>query len=358
MPSALHPIQRYFVIDAPSVPFIAQTLEEGEKNENEAPGKGNGFLASRKGHKARVGTRSGFRLRLSDDHRMAIEDSDLVTRQPKTFFATQEILDASNTALKAAKSKVSLARTGRQMTIRFRRGGDPMVLEEIRPVYSQNEELVMGNLCLVARFEIKDAGNRRDPDLEDFLLAQNCDAIASDVVGGSIVESNFKALNNVKEVFVKKETWKKYGKAKEHTPKKLKLENKIAEKYAKSLDRESKAVERGFNRNAEPGVGKAFMISSLGSGVELPTGETKLLDYASGEERIMRWSYHFGAVVAVSGNDRITLENYARGDMRESRPDPRWYFQMYGEKSGQSFHEFHEGRKEYANPLTIVAEKG
>ncbi len=60
-------------------------------------------------------------------------------------------------------------------------------------------------------------------------------------------------------------------------------------------------------------------------------------------------------MVAVRGNDRIALENYARGDNRKTQPDPRWYFQMYGGKVGQSFHEANLGSS-YANPITMIAE--
>ena len=72
---------------------------------------------------------------------------------------------------------------------------------------------------------------------------------------------------------------------------------------------------------------------------------------------MLGWPYHFAGVVAVSGTDRITLENYARPDERKEQPDPRWYFQMYGEEKGQSFHEFHEDTKQYANPVTVTVKK-
>lgn len=67
--------------------------------------------------------------------------------------------------------------------------------------------------------------------------------------------------------------------------------------------------------------------------------------------------FHFGGVVARSGNDRITLENYARGDNRADKPDPLWYFQMDGTAQGQSFHEFHKAKNDYANPLTGGVQK-
>jgi hypothetical protein len=96
------------------------------------------------------------------------------------------------------------------------------------------------------------------------------------------------------------------------------------------------------------------MIASLGSGPDLGGGRSTLRDYTSGEDRTVSWPYHYAGVVARSGNDRVTLENYARGDNRMEDADPRWYFQMYGEGSGQTFHEFHDARKEYANAITTT----
>jgi hypothetical protein len=80
-------------------------------------------------------------------------------------------------------------------------------------------------------------------------------------------------------------------------------------------------------------------------------------DFASKSNRVLSWLYHFGGVVAASGTDRVTLENYARGDLRMNNPDPRWYFQMYGESRGQTFHEFYKAKQEYANPLTVTIKK-
>jgi hypothetical protein len=100
------------------------------------------------------------------------------------------------------------------------------------------------------------------------------------------------------------------------------------------------------------------MIATVGSGTPQPGGLSRVHDYASDSDRDLGWSFHFGGVVAKSGTDYATLENYARGDNRQNRQDPRWYFQMYGEATGQSFHEFHEARRDYANPLTVAVNPG
>jgi hypothetical protein len=134
------------------------------------------------------------------------------------------------------------------------------------------------------------------------------------------------------------------------------LSGKVAKHYVRLQDETSLTREQA-NRYARPEVGSAYMIGTLGQGTPLPNGKSRIRDYETGLDRDVSWSYHFGGVVARSGGDRVTLENYARGDNRQDNPDPRWYFQMYGEKEGQSFHEFHKGKAEYANPITISVSK-
>ena len=55
--------------------------------------------------------------------------------------------------------------------------------------------------------------------------------------------------------------------------------------------------------------------------------------------------YHFGSVVATSGTDYITMENYARrdtavGTATASGSDPLFFFKMYGpEQGGETWHD-------------------
>jgi hypothetical protein len=73
----------------------------------------------------------------------------------------------------------------------------------------------------------------------------------------------------------------------------------------------------GVDEYAQPGVGEAFMIIHK---------KDKAAD--------QNFPYHFAAVVAKSGEDSVTLENYARAK-HEDHPESlsnRMYFQMYGPK--------------------------
>ncbi|MEU4803818.1 hypothetical protein [Actinosynnema sp. NPDC023587] len=88
------------------------------------------------------------------------------------------------------------------------------------------------------------------------------------------------------------------------------------------------AAARKFTLNEftpPPAVGDVLMIKALKN------------DASSGP-----LDFHFASVVARSGNDYITMENFARHESAEtlSAGDPQWYFQMYGtEQNTQTWHQ-------------------
>ena len=62
--------------------------------------------------------------------------------------------------------------------------------------------------------------------------------------------------------------------------------------------------------------------------------------------------YHYASVIAKSGSDYITLENYARRENKKAvAMDARFFFKMYGSKK-QSFHA--ELKKDYPNATTFI----
>jgi hypothetical protein len=70
------------------------------------------------------------------------------------------------------------------------------------------------------------------------------------------------------------------------------------------------------------------------------------------------WGSHYGGVVARSGGDTVTLENYARNRENEGIQDATsamYYFQMYGSEKGQTWHEtWASSDRRVINPLTQV----
>ena len=88
--------------------------------------------------------------------------------------------------------------------------------------------------------------------------------------------------------------------------------------YAMSpADREAFDQRHGLNRFAAPEVGEAFSIHE-----------------AEG------FNFHWGGVIFNTAGDRVTLENFAKGNGYDAQ-DSNWYFRMYGPPSrpGQTWHD-------------------
>ena len=280
-----------------------------------------------------AGAGGGLALRLSDDQKMAIEDSDLVARQPKVFYATTDVVQASNTELQRTGSSFSLqADNGRTVTV-LSGWWSQKTLLRVTPQYNNGS-----------------ADN----------APQNCNAIAGKVIGTGAEQLNSastRAFDAAKRLAPTanselKRVWD------DNDIDVAPYEEDVVKEYAQTgvLNTRALARER-VNRFAAPGLGQAYMIANLGRGQDLGNGLAQIRDYATNTDRDVSWPYHFAGVVAVSGSDRITLENYARGDMRQNTADPRWYFQMYGQAKGQSFHEQQTASGAYANALTIAVSK-
>jgi len=309
--------------------FNAQAMAHGVGGVNEfltGPGAATAHIVPHPG---------GLSLRISNNADMAIEETNLVARQPKAFFATAAVVQASNMALTAAGSPVSLHTDGASITI-------------WTGWWSQNILL-----RVTPRF------NNGNADL----LPQNCNAVGARIVGAE-VES---MLGRGQRVAARTAArlaplaWQGYkdAYADESQPfDEGALSTSIAQEYVAALPNSRRALEAaGANHFAKPNVGEAYMIATMGGGALQPNGTTRVRDHATNTDRDLGWSFHFAGVVARSGTDRVTLENYARGDNRQNGADPRWYFQMYGEQATQTFHEVNAATVNYANPVTVKVTK-
>ena len=94
----------------------------------------------------------------------------------------------------------------------------------------------------------------------------------------------------------------------------------------------------GINRYAAPGVGEAF---------------TRRRDDELGGTG---FNFHWGGVVMVAGGDRITFENYTKGEGYTAK-DTAWYFATYGPptKPGQTWHEQWAGVGGVGKGTTLAA---
>ncbi len=109
-----------------------------------------------------------------------------------------------------------------------------------------------------------------------------------------------------------------------------------------AAEKESFDKETGINRYAAPATGEGFTMSSGG-------------DPVPGN---MTWNFHWAGVVATSGPDRVTLENYSISV--PSAKNAEWEFQMYGpaNKQGQTFYEQHKASGQHGDaPTALPVEK-
>jgi hypothetical protein len=112
----------------------------------------------------------------------------------------------------------------------------------------------------------------------------------------------------------------------------------------------------GLNEKAQAEVGDAFVTFSLGQ----RGGDGRFLDRATGTRRTPKWTQHWGGVIAKSGGDTVTFENYARNQEDRDNPDgreanvaeTRGFFRMVGSKAGQTWHD--QQKADFVNPLSTV----
>ena len=87
-------------------------------------------------------------------------------------------------------------------------------------------------------------------------------------------------------------------------------------------DKEAFDKKHGINQYATPGVGEAF---------------TRRRDDSLGGTG---FNFHWGGVIMLAGGDRVTFENFTKGEGYRAKDDD-WYFETYGPptKPGQTWHE-------------------
>lgn len=116
-------------------------------------------------------------------------------------------------------------------------------------------------------------------------------------------------------------------------------------------DRDAFDRKAQINRYAMPEVGEGFTMSSGGNSLPVANDADRSHD-SDRDGFVDQWNFHWGGVVARSGGDVVTLENYATGVPNEQ--NSAWEHQMYGSKDGQSFHDYHKATKQHGDaPITM-----
>jgi hypothetical protein len=319
-------------------------------------------------------------LRVSEDGRMAIEETDLSARQPKVFYAETAVWQASNPLLTQSQYELYADRAD-AITVTIP-GQVPHRLDRV-----------------MARVRVAAGGGARAADEQGLGLDvdQDCIMVATAIIGQpppqtlreTVVAGGQAASRDYGEyrtatamlAWAKAQTtsaqawpttwWELITKGAASRATRLMLAEfqatvgggpgmqEIAKQYARLQRKHPRRAERvaaalGVNVHAQPAVGQAFESYQLGLPDNFragpgpdweadPTGATKasLTTQAGAIMQRHGWGQHIGAVIAESAGNRMTLQNYARSHERGTMlPGPDYYFQMYGPptKPDQTWH--------------------
>ena len=322
---------------------------------------GNRFLTA--GNAADVQKTTRVALRVSDDCEMAIEETNLTGVQPKSFYATPSVINEGNQGLAETQSRYGIraASPAKTLTVVDADGNKHKQVQVKAYVRATNLKLATGEQnCNNFAGHLSGKGAQ-------LLIPQLSDQSPQEAPRWSAFNQGHYALG---QYVAQQLTYLPLRDMMPLTTVNDFLDdiqrdpigpnavgNRIGQNYAEALaDRRARGLVRrlGINEAASPRPGDAFVIHTLAS----QDANQNITDVRTRRAFVPKWPYHWAGVVAESGTDRVTLENYARHDPHGTGPntaqDPRWYFQMYGQGLGQSFHEANEATQEYANPITLA----
>ncbi len=262
----------------------------------------------------------GKPLRVSDDGRMAVVDS-AVFEGEKEFYATPPVIVAAQDKLGAVGSPFTL-------TVRSQER-----LRGVVPGTATKKSLGTPiELVRAAPTDMRKAGAQAS---EDMTTLEGCNANAQDVMGLGITQKDYNKGNNKLVVDVNGTEVETFGghdvdaknallveAAKAHLKRDhvTTADAKITWQGLTKAERDRYAKRFGFNQFASPEVGDAMEAIR---GVGNPKAGT--------------FPMHFAPVVAKSGPDYVTMENWGKaahqrkpGDTGEA--SKAWFFRMYGEE--------------------------
>jgi hypothetical protein len=252
-------------------------------------------------------------LLVSDNGDLAIEAT---TDEPKTFFATTQQVKDANTAL--AAGNLRLHQTNRYLWVRHGDTSQPLfeVVPEVLSAKQRGLAVKTPQRCNeMAEFVTGRYGFETDATKQAHRIIA---AVLTDVTGvnwSAGIKSGFRTHAAIQE----------YG----HWLNDLVTEfQRAAGDPVEGLLVEAALTARLLNTALDPQLGAAISIVGVATDAQERNAKALGLDL---------FSYHFATVVAKSGTDFVTIENYARRDPRAqgtlSGGDPLYFFRMYGRGS-------------------------
>ncbi|WP_053664273.1 DUF4157 domain-containing protein [Streptomyces sp. MMG1121] len=293
------------------------------------------------------------RLRLSDAFDLAIEQGP---GESKVFFATEEHIRQANEAL---AGRVQLRRGTRYLRVEGESG--ERRLYQVKPVVENKRAGLAGKV-----------GMTKKATGLSVLTPQRCNEMAEFVTGKKglsaqgikawenflarvldlVEDSGTQHLDGVEEAFRKgvagdQQAYLAYSQQMSRTFQDLKAAN--------SPQLDAALRQLGLNEFLPPPPpGSALVTVGYGDAQQ-----------ESDRDRDSTFEYHFGATVATSGNDYVTMENYARRDpgvrnTTASGGDPLFFFKMYGTRpqAGDTWHGVQTGTGGFIGAILSVTIEG
>lgn len=337
------PVQRYVEIDPGTENYPSKhrrasigSNKSAESDDHFFPSQqeaGGSYFSDTQARTANVAFNGSVPLRLSDGLDLAIEHGP---GESKVFFATDAHIQAANAAL---AGRVRFRRGTRYLHVQGETG--ELRLYQVKPVVETKKTGMAGALGMTKKATgLSILTPQRCNEMAEFVTGKK--GISAQGIGAwenflarvlDIVEdSGSEHLDGVKDAFQKGVD----GDQKAYLAYSQNMSRAFQDlKAANSAELDQALHELGLNEFLPPPPpGSALVTVGYGDA-----------DQEASRDRNSTFEYHFGATVATSGNDYITMENYARrdpgvGNATASGGDPLFYFKMYGTKqeSGETWH--------------------
>ncbi|WP_329064731.1 eCIS core domain-containing protein [Streptomyces sp. NBC_01429] len=331
------PVQRYQVVQPGAENYPKMRHQPDGERATDATGDtgffssqtrgGNGsFFADPQAHtkelQANIVYNGSVPLRISDKADLAVEDG----AEAKCFYATLAHVSAANKKLEKQKGKVRLIATSRQLKI-ARAGKSDTVLHQVFPEVPKKKQMAT-----------------------DVRTPQRCNEMGEFVSGFSGAATTGIQLweDTLVAILDRVEKSSRHSKA-QRNAKKMADKGDMAGfmKWSHELSGTYQEYQARYPDDVKKAIKKLdvseYLVPKLG--VPITTvgyGNAEQEEYRAAN-RGTYFDYHFGTPVAVSGEDYITMENYARHDpdvstKTASRDDPLYFFSMYGTRGSQRWH--------------------
>ncbi|MFJ3415978.1 DUF4157 domain-containing protein [Streptomyces sp. NPDC086082] len=254
--------------------------------------------------------------------------------EPKSFFASDSQIAASNQRL---GGHIILSKTGRSLL--FEGSGNGKTLWEVEPEMKVEKDGRKPKGLEVGT-------PQRCNEMVEFVTGKSSMKYAVDTPYWTTVEKFLQRMEGKKKWLGRYQKAIESGDVEHFNAVTFKMSDRFQEWVRKNPKKaEQVLAELEVNENAAvPRVNDAMAVTASPNEEQDRTRKEARAAGRGGDYM----DYHFGGVVAVSGNDYITMENYAREQHADSmdtksKDDPLWYFRMYGKQSNQTWHELWAG---------------